>query len=116
MALEESFWIINISLLVILLMMSLGYTIAQRGQMHGFPGKVRFATFGVMSFVLIGILFISYITFLFLAEGLSWTYPIIIGPREYDLANGFWTVVVGVATGIFLGIFALLKKQEWYGR
>lgn len=116
MVLEESFWVINVFLMLILFIMSLVYTVAQKGQMHGFPGRVRYATFAVSSFVLIGVLFLSYISFLFLMEGLSWTYPIVIGPRTYDLANGFWTVLVGVATGIFLGIFALLKRQEWYSR
>jgi hypothetical protein len=38
----------------------------------------------------------------------------VIGYREFDLANGFWTVLVGTAVGVFLGIFALLKKQEMY--
>lgn len=116
MALEYNLWVVTILLLIYLMLLSLGYTYAQKGQTYGFPGSLRYATFGVVSFIMIGILFLSYIIFLFLVEGLDWTYPYIIGSREFDLANGFWTVLVGVLTGIFLGIFALLKKQEAYGR
>jgi hypothetical protein len=116
MALELSFWVINIFVVIVLFIISIGYTVAQRGQMHGFPGKVRFSTFGVLSFILIGVLFMSYLSFLFLVEGVDWTYPFVIGPNEYDLANGFWTVLIGASMGLFLGIFALLKKQEMYGK
>lgn len=114
MQLEMSFWAISVFLMIVIFLMSLGYTYVQKGQMYGFPGKIRFATYGVASFVFIGILFISYIAYLFIQEGVAWTYPFVIGYREFDLANGFWTVLVGAAVGIFLGIFALLKKQEMY--
>jgi len=113
---ENSFWIVSVLLMVALFMMALGYTYAQKGQTHGFPGKMRFTMFGVMSFVFIGILITSYAAFVFLMEGLAWSYPFTVGYREFDLANGFWSVLVGVAAGVFLGIFGLLKKQELYGR
>jgi len=115
MQLDVGFWALNVFLIIILFVITVGYTIAQRGQTHGFPGKLRFTTFSVVSFMLIGMLFLGYITFLFLAENGAWTLPVMIGPNEYDLANGFVTVVVGAATGLFLGTLALLKKKELYG-
>lgn len=114
MALEGAYWVISVFLMVVLFIMALGYTYAQKGQTHGFPGKLRFGTFGVMSFVFVGILFISFLSYLFIMEGVAWTYPFVINHKEYDLANGFWAVFMGAAMGIFLGIFALLKKKEMY--
>ena len=116
MGLEYSLWIISVFLMIVVFVMALGYTYAQKGQMHGFPGKVRFGMFGVMSFVFIGMLFISYIAYLFIMEGTAYSYIFVIGEHSYDLANGFWTVLIGTSVGIFLGIFALLKKQELFMR
>ena len=116
MQIDVSFWVLNIFLLVSLLVITVGYTVAQRGQTHGFPGKLRFTTFSVASFMMVGMLLVGYITFLFLMESSGWTYPITLGPNEYDLANGLWTVLVGAAAGLFLGTLALLKKRELYGK
>lgn len=116
MQIDVSFWVLNIFLLISLLAITIGYTVAQRGQTHGFPGKLRFTTFSVASFMMVGMLLVGYITFLFLMESGDWTYPITVGPNEYDLANGFWTVLVGALAGLFLGTLALLKKRELYGK
>lgn len=116
MALDASTWLITFFLLIILFVMALGYTYAQRGQMYGFPGRLRYAMFGVAGFVLIGVVFLSYVIFLYLMEGIDWSYLVTVYGRSYDFANGVWTALVGAAIGIFLGIFAFLKKQELFGR
>ena len=116
MGMEFGFWIISIWFMLALSIMAVGYTIMRSGRMYGSVGQLRYATFGVMSFIFIGILVMSYIAFLYIMEGLSWSYPIVIGQHEFDLANGFWTVFIGASVGVFTGLFALLKKREWYGR
>ena len=84
MQLDVGFWALNVFLIVILFVITVGYTIAQTGQTHGFPGRIRFTTFSVVSFMLVGMLFLGYVTFLFLAENNAWTIPFILGPNEYS--------------------------------
>jgi hypothetical protein len=116
MAVEIGFMAIVIFLMVIVFGMSIMYTFTQTGQGFGWPGKTRYAMFGVFSFVMIGIIFMGYVGWLYVKTGLDWQFIVNIGQQEFDLANGFFTVLVGAFVGLSLGLFALLKKQEVYGK
>jgi hypothetical protein len=96
--------------------MALGYTFTQAGPSVGWPGKTKYAMYGVFSFVMIGVIFMSYMVWLYISTGLDFSYIFTIRDREFDLANGFFTVLVGTFVGLSLGLFALLKKQEGLGR
>jgi len=115
MQLDMSLVIINVFLLVILCVITVGYTIVQRGQTHGWVGFFRYGTFGVASFIIVGMLTVGYIVWLYLSMGVfTWIQP--VGQQEFELANGFITVVVGASVGLFLGILAYIKSKEMYMR
>jgi len=116
MQMDLGFLVINIVLMITILLMAIGYTFARTGQTFGWPGKTRFAMFGVFSFVMIGMLFISYMGWLYITTGFEWDYIVNVGQQEFDFSNGFFTVAVGAFFGLSLGLFALLKKQEAYGK
>jgi hypothetical protein len=114
MAVEQGFIAVNFFLMVIVFGMAILYTLTQTGQKFGIPGKTRFAMYGVFSFVMIGMIFMSYLGWLYFTAGPDWSYYIPIGQQEFDLSNGFFTVLVGAFVGMSLGLFALLKKQEGF--
>lgn len=115
MQLDINLAIINVFLLIILFTITVGYTVTQRGQAHGWVGFFRYGTFGVASFIIVGMLAIGYLVWLYMSMGVfTWIQP--IGQQEFELANGFITVLVGASLGLFLGILAYLKSKEMYMR
>jgi len=114
MQLELGLLSLNAFLIVIVLGMVILYTFTQTGQGYGWPGKTRYAMYGVFSFVMIGMIALGYIAWLYIAMGQDFGYIFTIRESEYDLGNGFFTVLIGAFVGISLGLFALLKKQEMH--
>lgn len=115
MQLDMNLAIINIFLLVILCVITIGYTLTPRGQTHGWVGYFGYGTFGVVSFIAVGMLVVGYLVWLYLSIGVfTWIQP--VGQREFELANGCITVLVGASVGLFLGILAYMKSKEMYMR
>ena len=115
MVLDMNLAIINIFLLIVLFTITVGYTVTQRGQTHGWTGFFRYGMFGVVSFMVVGMLVVGYLVWLYVSMGVfTWVQP--IGQQEFELANGFITVVVGASVGLFLGILAYIKSKEMYMR
>lgn len=115
MQIENSVFLFNVIALFVVAIMAMVYTYSQMGDRTGWRGPTRYALFGVFSFVLIGFAFVAYIVWLYLGE-YSFIVQLPIGMQNtFDLANGFFTVIVGCAIGIFITLFAVLKYKE-YGR
>lgn len=115
MQLDMNLAVINIALLICLFTITVGYTLVRRGQTHGWVGFFRYGMFGVASFIFAGMLIIGYLVWLYMSMGVfTWIQP--IGEQEFELANGFITVLVGASVGLFLGILAYIKSKEMYMR
>lgn len=115
----ESIWLFNAVVLVGLLFLTVIFT-----WVHVTPAKParavhRYMVFGVTSFIAIGMMLIAYIVFLAIVwgeAGAAYNWPFIIKGMEFDLANGFFTVLVGGAAGLFTTLFAYLRFKEAKGR
>lgn len=113
MAMLEGVWLFNIIMLVVLLIMVVSLTMLELSPSRaGVKGWERFAIYGVSSFIIIGAVMVSYIVFLALVWGdygpiYNWFLP--LKDQEFDLAQGFFTVLVGAAAGVFTAMFAYLR-------
>lgn len=115
LALSEGIWLFNVVILVVLLIMVMSFAWFQLSPKRVGSSGGRYVTFSVMSFIAIGTLLCAYVIFLALTwgeAGPAYNWPVFIKDTEYDLANGFFTVLVGAAAGIFTTLFAFLKFKE----
>jgi len=85
------------------------YTYSKAGMSIGKYHNMRYLLFGVTSFIVIGVFLVGYILFLYLGEP---SIPIAIGQGEFDIAHGFLTAFLGTAVGVFVVVFAMLKRRE----
>jgi hypothetical protein len=114
----ESIWLFNAVVLVSLLLLTIIFTWIHVSPAKPAKASQRYITFGVTSFIAVGALLISYVVFLAVVwgeTGAAYHWPIFIRDTEYDLANGFFTVLVGAAAGLFATLFAYLRFKEAKG-
>lgn len=112
---EYSIWLFNAFVLVLLMIMVLTFTYFQASKGRSWQIQTRYYTFGVLSFILIGTLLAAYVVYLSIIWSVDYVHvPWLLPIRDdsYDLMNGFFTVLVGAAAGIFVSMFAYLKHRE----